>query len=280
VSLALRRTAHRGALVLLVALSAMPQAARAQASPAAAPPAESPEPAGYREAIDEAIAEHSAGRYAEARALFTRAHALQPSARTLRGIGMTEFELRNYVEAARVLSEALASGVRPLDGELRAATEALLERTRGFIGRYTLTLTPADLQLYVDGGPARIEADSTLALTVGDHALHAKAQGYVPVSHTLRVNGGEALQLNIALEKEHVPVAAAPQKPTSAVTPTSASAPRDEDTSSIFSSPWFWTAAAVVVVGAGVGVGIVLLSEDAKTQDAHGGSTGIVLTGP
>jgi hypothetical protein len=268
--------------VLLVLLAVIPSRVSAQPAPEGATPTESPEPAGYREAIDEAIAEHSAARYAEARALFTRAHALQPSARTLRGIGMTEFELRNYVEAARLLQEALISNVRPLEGELRTATEALLERTRGFIGRYTLTLTPADLQLYVDGGPARIEADRTLALTVGDHSLHAKAQGYVPVSHTLRVNGGEALQLNIALEKERAQVAAAPaaHKPTAAVTPTSPTAPRDEDSASIFSSPWFWTAAAVVVVGAGVGVGIVLLSEDAETKDAHGGSTGIVLTGP
>ena len=179
-----------GWLVALLLLTTLPQLAFAQA-----------EPPGYREAIDEAIAEYAAARYPEARALFTRAHALQPSARTLRGLGMTEFELRNYVEADRMLQEALTSAVRPLDGELRTATEALLARARGFIGRFAVSLTPPELQLTVDGAPARIEADRTLALTVGDHALHAKADGYVPISHTLRVNGGESLALNIALQK-------------------------------------------------------------------------------
>ena len=283
-----------------LALLALPALAHAQATPSAkpanvpgVPPATPPaaaapaEPPGYREAIDEAIAEYSAGRYPEARALFNRAHALQPSARTLRGLGMTEFELRGYVEAARLLQEALTSTVRPLDGELRTATEALLERARAFIGRFTLALTPPELKLSVNGAPARVEPDRTLSLPVGDHALHAQAEGYLPISHTLRVNGGENLSLNITLQKEQAaPVAASPPASTppqqprpSTVTPTSSTPPRDDD-GGVLSSPWFWTAAAVVVVGAGVGVGFLVLSEDAQTEAPHGGSTGIVLGGP
>jgi hypothetical protein len=271
--------AWRAGVALVILLLAAPCWAQTAPAPSAATPAEPP---GYREAIDEAVAEYGAGRYPEARALFTRAHALQPSARTLRGLGMAEFELRGYVEAARLLQEALSSTVRPLDGELRTATEALLARARAFIGRFALSLTPPDLQLSVNGAPARVESDRTLALPVGDHALHAQAQGYLPISHTLRVNGGESLSLNITLQSEQAaPVAAAPaQPPPQAVTPTSSTPPRDDEGGSVLSSPWFWTAAAVIVVGAGVGVGFVLLSEDAETEAPHGGSTGIVLGGP
>lgn len=269
-----------GAVALVILSLAAPAWAQTAPAPAAANPVEPP---GYREAIDEAVAEYGAGRYPEARALFTRAHALQPSARTLRGLGMAEFELRGYVEAARLLQEALSSTVRPLDGELRTATEALLARARAFIGRFALSLTPPDLQLSVNGAPARVESDNTLALPVGDHALYAQAQGYLPISHTLRVNGGESLSLNITLQQEQAaPVAAAPpaQPPPQTVTPTSSTPPRDDGGDSVLSSPWFWTAAAVIVVGAGVGVGFVLLSEDAETEAPHGGSTGIVLGGP
>jgi len=275
------------AWLLALSLAVFSQGALAQGAPApTAPAASAAEPPGYREAIDEAVAEYAAAHYPEARALFARAHQLQPSARTLRGLGMTEFELRNYVEATRMLQDALASTARPLDGELRKATEALLARARGFVGRYALALTPPTTQLSVDGSPARLETDRSLSLSVGDHALHAQAEGYVAIDHTLRVNGGENTALNITLQKVAEPLAAVTpvtppaQKPAPAVTPTSPTQPRDEESSSIFSSPVFWTVAAIVVVGAGVGVGILLLSEDGGTESPHGGSTGIVLAGP
>jgi outer membrane protein assembly factor BamD (BamD/ComL family) len=47
--------------------------------------------------IGDAVAEYEAGHYQEARALFRQAHEKQPTARTLRGIGMASFELRDYV---------------------------------------------------------------------------------------------------------------------------------------------------------------------------------------
>jgi hypothetical protein len=47
------------------------------------------------------VAEFEAGHLEDSRALFTRAHSTQPNARTLRGLGIAEFELRKYVESAR-----------------------------------------------------------------------------------------------------------------------------------------------------------------------------------
>lgn len=281
----------RRALIVALALAVLPATVLAQTppppAPAPAPAATLAEPPGYRAAIDEAIAEYGAARYPEARALFMRAHTLQPSARTLRGLGMTEFELRNYVEATRYLQQALSSTVRALEGELRTATQALLTRAQGFVGRYALSLTPPELTLKVDSAPAPREPDGTLMLGIGDHALQAEAQGYVPVSHTLRVNGGENTTLNITLEQAPAPVAVAPiaaqpepAAPPPAVTPTSGAPPRDDDGGSVFSSPWFWTVAAVVVIGAGVGVTLLVLSEDAGVEPTHGGSTGTVLVAP
>src|SRR6185369_1334355 len=77
----------------------------------AAQEAETPQ---YRGLLSEAVAEYDARRYEEARALFRRAHDLSPNARTLRGIGMASFELREYVEALRALEGSLVDQRRPL----------------------------------------------------------------------------------------------------------------------------------------------------------------------
>ena len=41
--------------------------------------------------IGDAVAEYDAGHFQEARALFRQAHERQPTARTLRGIGMLNY---------------------------------------------------------------------------------------------------------------------------------------------------------------------------------------------
>lgn len=275
------------ALAACALLCALPAAAGAQAVTPPAPAAaatDTAEPPGYRESIQDAIAEYDAGRYAEARALFTRAHALAPSARTLRGLGMTEFELRNYVVSARMLEEALVSPVRALEGELRAHTEGLLARARGFVGRFTLRLSPANTQLLVDGAPAVLERDGAVALSVGDHTLQARADGYSTVTHTLSVNGGEQTTLNVTLQPQAAltptpaPAVSAQSQATSSAPPAGVE-PRDEG-SSIFASPWLWVAVGVVAVGAGVGIGLAVASGDAEQEEPYGGDTGTVLTGP
>jgi hypothetical protein len=67
---------------------------------------------------------------ARAREELRRAHAIFPNARTLRGLGMVEFELRSYVQSVQLLEQALAASVKPLDGKLRTDTEALLARAQ------------------------------------------------------------------------------------------------------------------------------------------------------
>ena len=129
-------------------LCALTSAALAQGSPA-----QEVEPKGYRAAIDEALSEYQALNFEEARALFAKAHALFPNARTLRGLGMVEFERRNYRASADYLTQALASQVRPLEGELRTATEQLLERARGFLGEIRLSVEPTDARVLLDGEP-------------------------------------------------------------------------------------------------------------------------------
>ena len=81
----------------------------------------------YRALINDAVAEYDAHHFEEARALFRRAHELEPSARTWRGIGMAAFELRDYVKSLRALEASLVDSRLPLTGTERDQVQALAD---------------------------------------------------------------------------------------------------------------------------------------------------------
>jgi tetratricopeptide (TPR) repeat protein len=91
-------------------------------------------PSEYLEAVEEGVTAHRAGRWEEAYSSFSRAHALAPSARTHRALGMTAFELGNYPEAFRSLDAALSDPRRPLSDEQRAQVEELRARAEKLMG--------------------------------------------------------------------------------------------------------------------------------------------------
>lgn len=244
------------------------------------------EPAGYSAVVDEAISEYAAGRFEEARALFTRAHAISPNARTLRGLGMVAFELRSYAECVQQLEQALASKVKPLNGPLRGQTEGLLARARGFVGRFTLLLQPADTRLVVDGNAVQLLAGRTLDLDVGDHLLELSAPGYDAQRRTLRVTGGETRTLEFDLtDGSQLAPAAVASAGVGASDGAPHSAPAgateaDDDGGSLLESPWFWVAAVAVAAGTAVGLGVALSGETTREDEPYGGDSDVVLRGP
>lgn len=156
----------------------------------------------HRQLLADAVAEYNAGRYAEARALFRQAHEGSPSARTLRGIGMAAFELREYVEALRALNAALEAESRPLTDEQRQHVDSLIARANAFVGRYRVRLSPDEASLSVDGAPARLEPDGTLVLNLGEHELVARCPGCTAETRTVRVRGGEEEEMSFELRAE------------------------------------------------------------------------------
>jgi tetratricopeptide (TPR) repeat protein len=231
------------------------------------------EPPGYRETIQEALSEFNSEHFQEALALFAHAHALYPNARTLRSLGMTQFELRNYGECIARLEAALASQEKPLDGSLRRETEELLARSRRFVGHLDLSVVPRSAQLRVDGRLLETTADHPIMLAAGEHTIEAQARGYAPQKQTVNVTGGELQQLRFELRN----------------TPASSTLHADSETTSGRSSevrrwyhnPWLWSLLGVAVVGAAVGTGIALGGHGgkARSEPAYQGNLGS-LTGP
>jgi tetratricopeptide (TPR) repeat protein len=206
--------------------------------------AEEAEPSAYRVTIEQALSEYGLRNYEEASTLFSRAHALYPNARTLRGMGMAAFELRRYEESANHLEAALASEERPLDGELRRDTESLLARARGFLAVVKVEVAPSNATLLLDGQPV---TGSELNLRLGEHTLEARAQDYRPERQTVRVHGGEVLHIDISLERSGLA-----QGPVERPRP-------------LYKNAWLWTGVGAVIVG-GVVAGVLLATRDKDTR--------------
>lgn len=186
----MRRLACAALAVVLAASAAAPSAVRAQAADDSA----------YRATIDEAVREFGAGRFAEARALFKRAHELSPNARTLRGMGMTAFELRAYVQSIRELQASLDDKRKPLEGDLRLRVEALLEKARKFVGVVKLELDPKGASLLIDGKPAELERDGSILLDAGKHVISATAPEHKATNVRVLVEGDTTQTVRVLLE--------------------------------------------------------------------------------
>jgi tetratricopeptide (TPR) repeat protein len=151
-----------------------------------------------RQLVVRAVGEYNAGRYAEAYALFSRAHELEPTARTLRSMGMVLFELRRYVGSAQRLSLALIEERRPLTDSQREQTRTLLERARQFVARVVVHVEPEDAILTLDGEPVEL-VDGELDLDAGNYTLMAQCEGCQSQSVRIRALAGESREITLTL---------------------------------------------------------------------------------
>ncbi len=256
-----------GSWALLVA-SLAPAIARAQAPESAAP-------AAYDPLIDQAVAEFAASHWAEARALFLEAHAVFPNARTLRGIGMSSYELRDYPEAVRALDEALASTVRPLTSEQHAQVAELRQRAATFVGRYEIPAAPAGARLYLDGEhvtptegwPA---AAGHVLMGIGEHQVTIRLDDGRSTSARVVVRGATEAALDIDLAPLASPSTTSPSTTGEASSQEPPPSYRDvpPPPAGADATPW-----VVLGVGAGVAVigGILLgvgLADESRVESA------------
>lgn len=241
-------------LFFLVLVSSYTLAASAQ---------EAPDPAGYQDAIQMAVEEFSAGRWAEARALFQKAHGLSPNARTFRGLGMANFELREYIDALGYLNAALNDPRKALTDEQKKQTQELIDRSRLYVGQYQLALTPPEATMQLNGAPVDISS-GYLFLKIGDYTITARAAGYDDLTVALKVQGGENMSLPLVLQASAVgaaPVAVVPAAaplgtppPAETAAPAQAAPPAATADSSSGPSTWAWVTAAGALVFTGTGI--------------------------
>lgn len=227
----------------------------------------------YQAAIDEAVRALRGHDLAGAEASFQRAHALQPSARTLRGLAAVALEAERYAEADRLLRAALADSRKPLTPEQRKEAEQTLTRLKVEVARVFVLTSPDDAVLTIDGAPVVREPDGALVLTPGTHALGVSAPGHLPHEERIALAGGSVLTLRPMLRAvvSEPPVAASvapivtPNEDAPVPPPTGETSPRRR---------WAWPTIGVASAIAGGGVALLALArrEAARVEDAASGS--------
>jgi PEGA domain len=221
------------------------------------------EPQGYRVLVDEGLREYQAGNFAEARALFGRAHALSPSARTLRGIAMAAFELHQYAECVAHIEAALASQTKPLTGPLRDEAEALRLRAGHFVDRVVLQVAPTTANISVDGQPLVGAPHEPVVLDIGEHDFDFSAEGFTPLRRTVRVRGGEQRVVSASLVPLAVPGREKDRMPTTPVPSTGHSWVR---------SAWLWSAVGAVVLAGAIAGGLTAAGGGTRSGATYAGN--------
>jgi tetratricopeptide (TPR) repeat protein len=222
----------------------------------------------YREYVRAALSEFQAGNLNEAKAFFAQAHALSPSARTFRGLGMCSFEMRNYVDAIDQFEESLSSTNRPLTPAMRTEIAGLLRQARTFVTRIQVTTQPTWAKLRVDGRPAERDANGAISVDPGTHELVVEAADYDTVTRTLRTSGSEQLPISITLTPQRTLEA---QAETRAPVAPAVTQPAETETQSSGSVvPWIVIGASVAVAATGAALLAVALSNKATVEKPEG----------
>lgn len=223
--------------------------------------AQADDPAGYRDAVEHALAELRLGHFNEARAMFLHAHELLPNARTLRGMGLAEFELRSYVDSIAHLQESLASTVRPLGPQLREETSVLLARASQYVTRLELKVLPSDAQVTMDGAPANLTPGLALLLAAGDHELAVSAPGHIAQRRKVHALGGDVQQFAVQLAAVRAPLAR-------------------EAKPALIKNPWLWVGVGTLVAGASVTAGVLATRNSGESGQPYRGTTNTSIPGP
>jgi hypothetical protein len=220
----------------------------------------------YAEVLQHGVDAFSAGHWAEARLLFERAHHITPTARTLRGLALCDFELGHYLAAISECQASLDDPRRPLTPELRAQIEETLSRARHNVGHLQLTLPDDASELRVDGASMPIPADGEVSLDPGQHTLEVSLPDAEPIARTFTLEVGAREHLIFAGR-----LAARPQLPAPAVASEPAVAPpppppltaADQPATSAWTRPYVWAALGVSALFAAgiVGFGLAASSE-------------------
>lgn len=211
----------------------------------------------YDRYVAQALQAYDAGRFAEARSSFRRAHELAPTARTLRTIGMCSFNLGDYVDALINLEAALADTRRPLSADQRSHANELITRSQVHVGRFKVRLSPQDAVLWADGRPPPRLVSEEILLEPGRHELLAQASGHLPSRSTFQVDGGDRTTLEIVLAPSPTAsgvVAASPAAKSTVIATNEASSPAPQASSRDSSDSGSKAQAALGYVALGVGV--------------------------
>jgi hypothetical protein len=222
----------------------------------------------YREYVRAALREFQAGNLNEAKAFFSQAHALSPSARTFRGLGMCSYEMRNYVDAIDQFEKSLSATDRPLTPAMRTEIAGLLRQARTFVTRIQVTTQPTWAKLRIDGRAVERDANGAITVDPGTHELVVEAADHDTVTRTVRTAGSEQLPISITLSPQRKLEAQAETRAPAANPEVTQPATGTQSSSSV--APWIVIGASTAVAATGAVLLAVALSSKASVENPDG----------
>ncbi len=141
-------------------------------------------------------------RWAEALEYFRRSRALVERPSSVYNAAVALYHLGRYQEASSAFDDYLALTTREEDGERYLEAERYLEEMQRNLGRLTLTVTPPDAEIAVDGAPVPGEGPRrVLHLDPGSRNITISAEGYQTRRLSLSVLEGQVHERSVVLRE-------------------------------------------------------------------------------
>lgn len=150
---------------------------------------------------DEGMAHFDRGEYAKAFAAFTAAYNIEKNFAIASALGAAELKLRNHTDAAKHLWFALS--VFPEGGDIAAKdnTLALYDEAKLHVAKLTVTVTPPDATVSLDGEPLAPDDDlGALFVRPGKHKIVARHDGWQEGAAEVNATPKGEHQLELMLE--------------------------------------------------------------------------------
>ena len=140
------------------------------------------------------------GDFTGALAEYQESYTLNPVPAVLKNIGLCLKSLFRYGEAIDTLQRYLdeSRGFSASSGD-PAQTQQIIVEMKALLADVTVTVSPANAAVTVDGRPATVVAGQPLRIAAGTHSLEVAADGFAPQKRDVMVSAGVAMALDFHL---------------------------------------------------------------------------------
>jgi hypothetical protein len=173
--------------------------------------AQTPPDAGVEALLRGGFELRRAGRDEQAAAAFAEAYRIAPSPRTAANLGLARQSMGAWLDAERLLGEALAAPRDPWVSRNRAALDAAREVVGRHLGTVELRGGAAGAEVRVDGAlVGTLPLAAPLRVLAGGISIELRAPGYATVLRRFVVDPGSVVRETVEMRPE---APAAPEPP-------------------------------------------------------------------